>query len=67
MDREIKKVGDKFEVKEIGLAVLTKEDLENFRQRLLAQKKQMKDRLVELDKEIATVNTSLGRAAGDVS
>lgn len=67
MDREIKKVGDKFEVKEIGTAVLSKEELENFRGRLLGQKKNLKDRLAELDKEIAGVNTALGRPAGDES
>ena len=65
MEREIKKVGDKFEVKEIGTAVLDVKGLEDFRARLLGQKKNLKDRLVELDKEIADVNVALGKAPED--
>lgn len=67
MERDIKKVGDKFEVKEVTTAVLEHKDLENFRARLLGQKKSIKDRLVEIDKEIAGVNTALGRQPGDES
>lgn len=65
MDRKIDKVGDKFEVTEVGKATLSLEDMKAFRIKLITQKKGLEARLKELNGEIAGVNTALGRPPGD--